>query len=136
MNAGRYHLGSFGLLGLLGLIRLDRLGGGVSVKERLVVLLGFDKGILEGVGVWEMSAASHEFFGSGERTLRVGKADSKSHGLGLALANIGGSVPHPASVRSDVGGQLHLGDDCKKGRQLLPAHDPVGSSPRWAVYAL
>lgn len=51
--AGRDDLSSLSLLGLLGLIilRLDRLGGSVSVEERLVVLLGFDKGILEGVGV-------------------------------------------------------------------------------------
>lgn len=113
MIADRVDLGSLSLLGLLGLVvlRLDRLGGSVSIEERLVVLLGFNKGILEGIGVWKMSAAGHEFFGTGERTLRVGKADSKGNGLGLTLADIGGGVPHPASVRSDVGGQLHLRDD-------------------------
>lgn len=70
-----------------------------------------------------MSAASHGLFGEGKRTLRVGEADSKSHGLGLALTDIGGGVPHPASVRSDVGGQLHLRDDWEQ-RQLLPPHNP------------
>lgn len=117
MNAGRDDLGSLSLLGLLGLLilRLDRLGGGVSVKERLVVLLGFDEGILERVGVWEMSVSRpHLFPGAGEHTLRVGKADSKGHGLSLALANIGSGVPHPTPVRSDVGGQLHLRDDWKE----------------------
>lgn len=106
-------LGSLSLLGLLGLVilDLDGLSRSVSVEERLVVLLGFDKGILEGVGVWKMSAASCELYGAGERTLRVGKADSKSDGLGLALANIGRGVPHPASVGSDVGGKLHLRDN-------------------------
>lgn len=64
MIADRDDLGSLGLLGLLGLLilRLDRLGGSVSVEERLVVLLSFNKGILEGIGVWKMSAAGHEFF--------------------------------------------------------------------------
>lgn len=53
VTVNRSQLGSLGLLGLLGLIilRLDRLGGSVSVEERLVILLGFDKGILEGIGV-------------------------------------------------------------------------------------
>lgn len=53
MIADRDDLGSLGLLGLLGLLilRLDRLGGSVSVEERLVVLLSFNKGILEGIGV-------------------------------------------------------------------------------------
>lgn len=63
--AGRIDLGSLSFLGLLGLIilRLDRLGRSVSVEERLVILLGFDKGILKGVGVWEVSAAGfqHKF---------------------------------------------------------------------------
>lgn len=63
MTVKRSQLGSLGLLGLLGLLilRLDRLSGSVSIEERLVVLLGFNKGILEGIGVWEMSAASYEF---------------------------------------------------------------------------
>lgn len=45
-------------------------------------------------------------------TLRVGKADSQSASLGLTLANIGGGIPHPTTVRADVGGQLHLGHNC------------------------
>lgn len=63
MIAGRDDLGSLSLLGLLGLLvlRLDRLSGSVSVKERLVVLLGLDEGILERVGVWEMSVSQHVF---------------------------------------------------------------------------
>lgn len=57
--AGHADLGCLSLLGLLGLIilRLNRLRRGVSVKERLVILLSLDEGILEGVGVWEMSVA-------------------------------------------------------------------------------
>lgn len=46
-------------------------------------------------------------------TLRVGKSDSKSLGLWLTLTNISSSVPNPASVRANVGRQLHVRDNCK-----------------------
>ena len=80
-------------------------------------------------------------------TLAVGKADSQSLGLGLALADIGGGVPDPAAVTADVGAQLHVGDDWNSvskmslkvihGIQLtvvvgadleglIPAHDQAG----------
>lgn len=44
-------------------------------------------------------------------TFRVAETDSKSDGLRLTLANIGGSVPDPAAVGSNVRGQLHLGNN-------------------------
>ena len=50
MTAGDMYLSSLGLLGLLDLLLL-RLRGSTSVEQRLVVLLGLDEGILEGVGV-------------------------------------------------------------------------------------
>lgn len=70
MIASRDDLGSLSLLGLLGLIilNLDGLGGGISVEEGLVVLLGLDKGILEGVGVWEVSVIRDELFIGGRAT--------------------------------------------------------------------
>lgn len=46
------------------------------------------------------------------RTVRVGESNGKGNSLGLALANISGSVPHPAAVRADVGGQGDFGDNC------------------------
>lgn len=70
MIAGRDDLGRLSLLGLLGLVilGLDGLGGGVGVEERLVVLLCLDEGILEGVGVWEVSVINHELFLGGRAT--------------------------------------------------------------------
>jgi len=44
-------------------------------------------------------------------TLRVGKSDSKSLSFWLALTDISGGVPNPASVASNVGGELHLWDN-------------------------
>lgn len=45
-------------------------------------------------------------------TVRVGESNGKGNSLGLALADISGSVPHPAAVRANVGGQGDLGDNC------------------------
>jgi hypothetical protein len=53
-----------------------------------------------------------------EHTLSVGKSDGQSNSLGLTLADIGSSVPHPASVGANVGGELHLGDDVVVGADL------------------
>lgn len=51
-------------------------------------------------------------------TLRVGKADGQSAGLGLTLADIGGGIPHPAAVRANVGGKLHLGHNYDEHGQI------------------
>jgi hypothetical protein len=68
----------------------------VLAEESLVLLLGLDKALLEEVGV-----------------LRVAETDGESSGLGLALGDIGGGVPDPAAVAADVGGELHVGNDCQ-----------------------
>lgn len=47
-------------------------------------------------------------------TLAVGETDSQSSSLRLALADICGCVPHPATVTADVGAQLHVRDDYKR----------------------
>lgn len=47
-----------------------------------------------------------------ELTLRVGESNSKCLGLWLALTDIGSSVPNPTPVRSNVGGKLHLRNNC------------------------
>lgn len=44
-------------------------------------------------------------------TVGVAESDSQGDGLGLALADIGGGIPHPAAVGADVGGELHLRDN-------------------------
>lgn len=44
-------------------------------------------------------------------TLAVGETDSEGLCLGLALADVGGGVPHPAAVGTDVGGELHVGNN-------------------------
>ena len=62
------------------------------------------------------------------RTLGVGEADGERHGLGLALADVRGGVPHPAAVRPDVGRELHLGDDCTP-LVLLPSLSPLLTTP-------
>jgi hypothetical protein len=41
-------------------------------------------------------------------TFRVAETDSKGNSLRLALTNIRGSIPNPAAVGANVGGQLHL----------------------------
>ncbi|KAI6776706.1 hypothetical protein HG530_000651 [Fusarium avenaceum] len=53
-----------------------------------------------------------------EHTLGVGESDSQGNSLGLTLADIGSGVPHPAAVRTNVGGKLHLGDDVVVGADL------------------
>jgi hypothetical protein len=45
-------------------------------------------------------------------TLGVREPDGQSLSLGLALAHVGGGVPHPTPVAADVGGELHVGDNC------------------------
>jgi hypothetical protein len=47
-----------------------------------------------------------------ELTLRVGESNSKCLGLWLSLTDISSSVPNPTPVGSDVGGKLHLRNDC------------------------
>jgi hypothetical protein len=49
-----------------------------------------------------------------KHTLRVGKSNGKSLGLGLSLTDIRGSIPNPASVTTNIGRKLHLRDnyDC------------------------
>jgi hypothetical protein len=68
----------------------------VLAEEGLVLLLGLDKALLEEVGV-----------------LGVAETDGEGSGLGLTLRNIGGGVPDPAAVAADVGGELHVGNDCE-----------------------
>jgi hypothetical protein len=43
-------------------------------------------------------------------TFAVGKADSKSLSLRLALADVGGRVPNPAAVTAHIGRELHVGN--------------------------
>lgn len=50
-------------------------------KQRLILLLSLDEGILKLIGIF-----------------RVGEPDSQSNGFGLSLAHVGGSVPDPAPV--------------------------------------
>lgn len=45
-------------------------------------------------------------------TFTVGKADGKRLSLGLTLADIGRSVPNPATVATNIGRELHVRDDC------------------------
>ena len=54
----------------------------------------------------------------GQLTVRVGEADSQGDSLGLTLADIGGSVPHPRPVGADVGRKLHLGNNVVVGADL------------------
>ena len=46
-------------------------------------------------------------------TLGVGKSNSKSLGLWLSLTDISGSVPNPTTVASNVGGELHVRNNCE-----------------------
>jgi hypothetical protein len=68
----------------------------VLAEESLVLLLGLDKALLEEVGV-----------------LGVAETDGESSGLGLTLRDIGGGVPNPAAVAANVGGELHVGNNCQ-----------------------
>ena len=66
---------------------------------------------------------------TGKPTLSVGESNGQSDSLGLALADIGGGVPHPAAVGADVGRELHLRDDVVVGADLeglVAAHDQAG----------
>jgi hypothetical protein len=45
------------------------------------------------------------------RTLGVCESNSKGLRLWLALTDIGGSIPYPASVTSNIGRKLHLRDN-------------------------
>lgn len=82
-----------------------------STEELLVLLLSLLEGILEQVGVCNGQSKCPIGPRNGSLTLAVGKADSQSLSLGLALADIGGGVPNPAAVTADVGAQLHVGDN-------------------------
>lgn len=64
-----------------------------------------------------------------ERTVGVGKSDGQGNSLGLALADIGGGVPHPAAVGADVGGELHLGNDCDRLDMAPPCSELAQSIP-------
>ena len=48
----------------------------------------------------------------GQHTFAISKANSQGLSLGLALANIGGSIPYPAAVTSNIGAELHVGNNC------------------------
>lgn len=92
-------------------------GGGLALsglEKLLVVLLGLQERVLEEICVFiivsSLGHATISVTGHG-LTLGVGEADGQGNGLSLALADIGGGVPHPAAVGTDVGGQLHLGND-------------------------
>jgi hypothetical protein len=80
----------------------------------LAVLLGLQEGLLELVGIcrFVLVVVKGIRVQTSSRTVRVGESNSQGNSLGLALADISGSVPHPAAVRADVGGQGDLGDNC------------------------
>ena len=40
-------------------------------------------------------------------------AVTKGHTTGHVHRDIGGGVPDPAAVAADVGGELHVGNDCQ-----------------------
>lgn len=103
MVAGRDDLGSLCLLGLLGLLvlRLDRLGGSISVKERLVILLGFDEGILERVGVWEMSVSRHGFFFWGQGNILSELAKRIARVTASASPSLTSAAAFHTQLRSD-----------------------------------
>jgi hypothetical protein len=64
-------------------------------------------------------------------TLAVSETDGKSLSLGLALRNIGRSVPDPRAVTADVGGELHVGDNVVVGANLqglVTTHNKSGSA--------
>ncbi|KAI6773748.1 hypothetical protein HG531_000597 [Fusarium graminearum] len=66
---------------------------------------------------------------SGEPTLSVGESNGQGNSLRLTLADIGSGVPHPAAVRANVGGKLHLGDNVVVGADLeglVASHDQSG----------
>jgi hypothetical protein len=46
-----------------------------------------------------------------KHTLRVGKSNSKSLGLGFSLTDICCSIPNPASVTANIGRKLHFRND-------------------------
>lgn len=57
-------------------------------------------------------STSHRHRAGTIRTLGVREADGKRLGLRFALTDVSGSIPDPAAVAADVGGELHVGDDC------------------------
>jgi len=64
-------------------------------------------------------------------TLAVAETDGKSLSLGLALRNIGRSVPDPRAVAANVGRELHVGDNVVVGADLeglVTTHDESGSA--------
>lgn len=76
-----------------------------------------------------LATSSRPQISSLAHTLRVGESNSQGNSLGLALADIGGGVPHPAAVGANVGGELHLGHDVVVGADLeglVSAHDESG----------
>jgi hypothetical protein len=46
-----------------------------------------------------------------QHTLAVGETNGQSLSLGLAFADIGGSIPHPAAVATHIGRELHVGNN-------------------------
>lgn len=64
-------------------------------------------------------------------TLAVGKADSQSLSLRLALADVGGSVPDPAAVAADVGGKLHVRHNCPRLSIVSAPHVHVAYRSGW-----
>ena len=127
--------GDEGLVGVLlvvggGSSRLGGRGGGRS--RRRVVVPGLLESGLEESGVCratnkdmgrEMSVLSGQS-GSpardasgreGElgRTLGVGESDGERLLGRLSVRHVGGHVPHPRSVGSNVGGEVHVGRDCR-----------------------
>jgi len=71
-------------------------------KKSLVLLLSLDECLLEAVRVCTLSVLNPSSYMMCKLTVAVGKTDSKCLSLRLTLADICGSVPHPAAVASDI----------------------------------
>ena len=85
----------------------------VFLEERLILLLCFDEGFLEKIGIWKVPSAvsHHRVNGKRRQTLAIGEANCKRACFGLAVANIGCRIPYPASIATDVGRKFHVRHD-------------------------
>lgn len=92
-------------------LRVSLVSGIVTTASLSVVSLTLLEGLLERVGVWDEldSSGGMQLSMKQKLTVRVAESDSKRLRGGLTLGVVGVNVPHPRSVGSNVGGELHIG---------------------------
>ena len=98
----------------------------VRSKSFFILLLCFDKGVFEGVGVCTLRLATIAKESNREKhTLAIRKPNGQRRGLRLALRHIRRSVPHPGSITAHIRAELHVWHNvmiCANFQCLIPPH--------------